>query len=47
MGSSDNNDQDDLDKTEFEGPFKKRGCTDIICLIIFLAYVTGLVSDKK
>ena len=27
------------DDEEFEGPMKNRGCRDIICLLIFLAYV--------
>ncbi|XP_065191270.1 choline transporter-like protein 4 [Sycon ciliatum] len=27
----------------FNGPVKKRSCTDIICLILFLAYMVGMV----
>ena len=27
----------------FEGPNKDRSCTDIICLLVFGAYIFGLV----
>ena len=26
---------------EFKGPVKKRGCTDVLCLILFLAFIGG------
>jgi len=28
----------------FDGPMQKRGCTDVICLLIFLAYLGGMVA---
>ena len=28
---------------DFEGPMRNRSCTDIICLIIFAAYVVFMV----
>ena len=28
----------------FDGPLKKRSCTDIPCLIIFIAFLGGMVS---
>ena len=31
---------------DFQGPMKKRGCTDVICCIIFIAYIFGMVSKK-
>ena len=27
---------------DFDGPLKKRGCTDVICLAIFLGYIVGM-----
>jgi len=29
---------------EFDGPMKKRGCTDIICLLIFTSFIGGMVA---
>ena len=26
---------------EFKGPVKKRGCTDVLCLILFIAFLGG------
>lgn len=26
---------------EFKGPVKKRGCTDVLCLLLFLAFLGG------
>jgi hypothetical protein len=33
------------EEDEFEGPLKHRSCTDIICLIIFVAYIIGMVKN--
>ena len=30
---------------EFDGPMKKRGCTDIICLLIFISFIGGMVRS--
>ena len=27
----------------FNGPIKKRGCTDILCLLLFILYWVGMV----
>ena len=32
---------------EFEAPMRNRSCTDIICLIIFAAYVVFMVRIKN
>ena len=35
------------DNEDFDGPMKKRGCTDVLCLLIFLAYVIGMVRFRS
>ena len=42
------NDDDDHDRPhshdpEFRGPIKNRSCTDVLCLLLFLAFVAGWV----
>ena len=28
-------------EANFDGPFKKRSCTDVVCLLLFLAFLGG------
>jgi len=39
--------KDTLPRKELEnGPIYKRGCTDLICCLIFLAFLVGMVGTS-